>query len=1233
MSFNRQLSYTFLICAVLCFRLSAQHPDSTQINGTWYYIYPIEKELTLTYGYVANNRFSTKQLKLYLQWVEQKDPRVLAPYRSVKKDIRKEARKLPGKEEKKSRYTYRKFSRSVRRMLDFERRRRKKIEQQVYRDSLELQIDSYYPFSYDIIPVSYTLPDGNYVQYYVPFSPVDRRGRVQPAAQHPALFFELKSNELVNEATFLGWFGDTIKHGRFENGLRTGEWSYLRQSDFELERNNTVTYINKNYTAGFKQGKLDGAYHFYHYDKPCLSGTFRENEPVGTWEEIPYGRDKDPYYHMVDSLIRFGVPEKNTVLPYDSIVLLRGYEVRLTEDNHDYGTFYMSFLRTVDREKVLADTLPTQLPVSSLIESPLMQLNAHSSSAMVPVHKFTFSGTKEAFYANGQLIYRTTIVPGKRYIEPVIYWNNGRVYDSISFNETTLEYTRLNYSHTSELIHTRIYDRKGKMTYEDYPGKEKEVPLIIEGHLVEEIMGRFIYKIETPGENGDTLFITRQFQSSDTILTKEFSHSSDKKRRSSTYFNYYGTPFVNYTFEQDAHQLVTNTSKLKLGTLEIDGRSQYVQQEIDYTVSSLFLAESGQVDSSLILLKWDEQPYTGEVTITFGNDYRITRGEKLAISYPSSVNGKQIRKQCAKLKAKGNSYHHPLLELAIEKPYSERDPFKLAIRQLLAINNLENMLAEKDKPAPVIYSGRMKNGRPDGEWQFFDKNQKCIYSIGYTDGKMNGNIVAWSRTTPAVRGLSKLPLDEIYDTDYRVPSKRMYYKSGTYDYANGSRSGIHIDYNWEGDTVSYQQFVNDEMDGYFLLKDLFYRSEGTMVNGKLNGLYYYKTFTYSRDTTATADKNDFLRSETPLFTLQLKNGRLDGACAVYNPNNDRLRALAHFTNGEMTDTFRYYSHIGEQQMSGLFTDSVMTGMQFFRDGWLDYTMRAPKGEKLVIDQLFEEYQLSGITALLRKRAFEHTFRSMEFSEAYDMNDDPAILNKELHFTKYFPNGNSARTGTLFSEKKTGLWSFFDYDGKLLYTINYADSAIRINDTVKLLSKGIYNEYDSAGKIISRRYVIEEDEKYDCTHSDYYAIRQYATFEAAPDSPDRMNGHVRNYFDNGALQSEGMLVNGLPTGLWKIYSPDGKLYMAGNYILGKRNGRWLTGDLSGQKYLGEICLDHDTPEIEELIRKLQNDLDIKLTYYKMGVQQTTNLYNWDKNASNVELHYGTKAQLSGGMPNF
>jgi antitoxin component YwqK of YwqJK toxin-antitoxin module len=228
---------------------------------------------------------------------------------------------------------------------------------------------------------------------------------------------------------------------------------------------------------------------------------------------------------------------------------------------------------------------------------------------------------------------------------------------------------------------------------------------------------------------------------------------------------------------------------------------------------------------------------------------------------------------------------------------------------------------------------------------------------------------------------------------------------------------------------------------------------------------------------------------------------------------------------------------------------------------------------------------------------------------------PSLIEKtgiSYHMTKYYPNDTIARDGGLSSGKKVGCWKFYSYEGEMLYEVDYFDTVIVLNDSVKFKAKGILTDYNAAGKKLSESYIIEKFEKYDCSHTDHYEIRQLMTIWEAHDSIHRMNGYVKNYYDNGVLQNEGLMKNGLPDGVWKFYDPFGKLNQVGVYVLGKRDGRWLGGDLSKTKYLGDICLNPNMPDLEEQISYREKLLDIVITNYRMGKALNKEFYDVNLN---------------------
>jgi hypothetical protein len=170
----------------------------------------------------------------------------------------------------------------------------------------------------------------------------------------------------------------------------------------------------------------------------------------------------------------------------------------------------------------------------------------------------------------------------------------------------------------------------------------------------------------------------------------------------------------------------------------------------------------------------------------------------------------------------------------------------------------------------------------------------------------------------------------------------------------------------------------------------------------------------------------------------------------------------------------------------------------------------------------------------------------------------------------------------------------------------------LNDSISFKSKGVLTELSASGEPLYEAYIIEKFEKYDCSHTDHYEIRQFYTIWEASDTLHRMNGYVKNYYDNGVIQSEGEYKDGLPIGFWKYYDPYGKLNQYGQYTSGKRNGRWLSGDLSKTKYLGDICLNPNLPDLEKEIKYRENLLDITITNFKMGKSLNKQFYDINMN---------------------
>jgi antitoxin component YwqK of YwqJK toxin-antitoxin module len=341
--------------------------------------------------------------------------------------------------------------------------------------------------------------------------------------------------------------------------------------------------------------------------------------------------------------------------------------------------------------------------------------------------------------------------------------------------------------------------------------------------------------------------------------------------------------------------------------------------------------------------------------------------------------------------------------------------------------------------------------------------------------------------------------------------------------------------------------------------------------------------------------------------LNFQNGLLQGESRSYHTNG-KLAKKGFFLNGDPIDDYEAFDTLGFKYHYVKFLYSFPVEEKIWEENQLSARYLFDWRDSIY----FESSDITSTQSLDRmlvQLGIGGDFYEKPYYGRPSMVDKTSI---DYQITKYYPNDVVARDGNVSNGKKVGCWKYFSYDGEFLYEVDYADTILTITDSVQFKSKGILTDYDSKGQKLSESYIIEKFEKYDCSHTDHYEIRQLRTIWQGNDSIDRMNGFVKNYYDNGVIQNEGKMKDGLPSGVWKFYDPYGKLNQVGTYVLGKRDGRWLGGDLSKTKYLGDICLNPNLPNLEEEIKYRENLLDIVITNYKMGKALNKEFYDVNMN---------------------
>jgi antitoxin component YwqK of YwqJK toxin-antitoxin module len=845
-------------------------------------------------------------------------------------------------------------------------------------------------------------------------------------------------------------------------------------------------------------------------------------------------------------------------------------------------------------------------------------------------YQFLYEGLYEEHYGNGQLKFRFEVKDGNLVSEDTVFWENGQAANTIAFDETSRQYTQHFFDYKGKLYKTVLFDEKGEEIRDAQA--EDDGAIMIDG---------LPYYNEDEFQNV-AYYSAREFLQ-DTLLTERTLIQAGRWLRDSslcmtgyldpesrvlefTDYNVMGMPYVTQTAtfgEEYANvSALTNTTVGKLRLETIASGSLYDFSLYPYMYNpkndsvlpqSNALYWQGNYETTTDeVLYVNNQPFTGAFSLqTDASKYRLSVDEKaISIKLPETATmQKKMRKALKKFYKKGK--RNELLELYnSDVQYGGTDGtfYSLfpSLSYIFSLTNYnpygeygyeeymyddygyEEQRSKKNRveyPFDKTLTGNYLNGKPEGEWIVKDQFGNITARVNYSKGEREGESVFYATEFPlseTQRNYQQEYLAEYHTYIFEtLPEKKTQYLSRREYYSNGLLDGPVVSFNWKGDTLSYDLYRDGRQNGASYQRNKIFYAETSYEEGMIDGI--------SRTYLTLPGRDSIL-----IFDLNFQNGSLQGESKSYHTNGN-LAKRGFFLSGQPIDDYEAFDTLG------------------FKYQYVKFQYNQPIEEKI-----WEENQLSvrylfdwkdsipfEISDIAGSTSFERLATDLgliqnPYSEPY--YGRPSLVDKtgiNYSITKYYPNDSIARFGNIAKGKKVGYWKHFSYEGKALYEVTYFDTILSINDSIRFKSKGILTYLNEKGQPTSKSYIIEKVEKYDCSHADHNEERMLYAFWEADTSQHRMNGYVKNYYDNGAIQNEGNVVNGLPTGIWKMYDSDGQLNQVGSYEQGKRNGRWLSGDLSNMKNMSEICLNPNLENLEEIMSYQEKLLDVSVIYYGIG----------------------------------
>jgi antitoxin component YwqK of YwqJK toxin-antitoxin module len=1117
----------------------------------------------------------------------------------------------------------------------------------------------------DIIPSLDLLPDGKYIQYYENFFHIDAHENLTFDTTRIAGFFELKNNLLHGKATWISVLGDTLKSGEFTNGLKQGKWVVNNQlakayskKQAELIYKSPREFSTNSFT--YLNGVLNGPSETYLNSLPISKGHYTNGEKSGEWYDyevvgkfVNNGMIDTVFLHRHYTLASTKQISKKPLIRnavFESEPRIKGFDF-------PYDIPYVNFLNLVDFQAEKEEDL--ELPeeklgydnefygeemygeemyfedggYSDFEDEKSIYLNGKyiEKSKLIDSigYRNLFEGVYEEFYENGQLKFRYTFKNGELVAEDTVFWDNGKPANTVIWNEKENRYDEKMYDYNSKVFGHITYDSKGKLlkTIRD-PYDNKEY-VFIDGLKAKELKGGnyndpYIY---FEFGNSDTLdhplmqalLLNKSWYSdttvdfyqmydpiSRTIIEKKFSILGNEI---STTTKEFGEDFSNLAFKK--------TTQLNRFSIESVGNAIY--QDYNYLMYGIQSNDSNLQsrvklsDFSFNLTTdetylFDKKPFTGKVSFKFDGKKNEIKTSKSSVSVEMNTSDQKYDKWKKDLKnywktKKTKFKNYNSWATINQEPTTDIFTFFPFLNSITKNEEKYSEFEEAQLPYSKI-TGSMANGKPTGEWRGYNSENQITLICNFLNGELQGDYKTFDVAFPKAKKSNEYTknnyISDITDNEnpaekyFSYPEKKTYYLKSDKKYNKGIQVGAARTYDWTGKVTSFVNFVDGYEQGPGFEQNPIAITRYSYEDGVLDGIVTTYLTLPGRDSIL-------------LYELNFQNGMLQGESKSYHANG-KLSKRGFFLNGQPIDDYEGYDTLGFKYHYVKFNYSFPVEEKIYelnelsvryQFDWKDSIYFRPDDltNSTSIDNLLYQEELLG-------DAYEEPY--------YGRESLVEKFNIKYHMTKYFPNDTVARDGDLKGSKKIGNWYFNSYDGERLHEILYFDTILKVNDSIKFKSKGIITDLDSNGKAISKSYLIERIEKYDCSHTDHYEVRQYYTIWQAHDSVGRMNGFVKNYYDNGTLQSEGMMQNGLPTGVWKLYDPNGKLHQVGEYVQGKRNGRWLSGDLSKTKYLGDICMNPNLPDLEERIETQEKMLNISIRYFQLGKIKNTEFYDLNLN---------------------
>ncbi|OFY47723.1 MAG: hypothetical protein A2W85_13015 [Bacteroidetes bacterium GWF2_41_31] len=432
----------------------------------------------------------------------------------------------------------------------------------------------------------------------------------------------------------------------------------------------------------------------------------------------------------------------------------------------------------------------------------------------------------------------------------------------------------------------------------------------------------------------------------------------------------------------------------------------------------------------------------------------------------------------------------------------------------------------------VISEGYMVSGKPDGYWKNY-----------YTDGilKSEGN-------------RKNFLLDSIW---------RFYSEEGQLileiDYEQGKKNGFRSTY--QGNEIIRERFVQDVKQGesYVLSADLKIKSKIPFVDGLEEGIardydtlgniiqlvYYKKGYVVERERINRTNSNGLRHGRWKWFFDDEIAVQKEGS---YNNGLENGYWKEYDRDGNLISATKYVD--GEKQEKA--EELVKLDMR------TDYF---PSGKTKVVST----YTKDGIPEGVRREYNEAGEVEKSFIFRKGIIVAEGILTddgkRQGFWKEFYPNGKLKATGIYMDDLREKVWEFYYQKGQLEQIGKYINGkpdslwrwyhsngkTLREEHFYNGLPDGVYSEFDDQGKLITTGEYLEGKME------GFWTLEIGDSREEGSYSEGLRSGIWKTYYPDGSLAFEGKYVDDLPNGKHQWWWPNGRLKMEAEFVMGRKSG--------------------------------------------------------------------------------